>query len=91
MPKNEIMMTKATERTMSRKHTNLSRRTRTLRVGPWNMRGIHSKKEELEREFESAGLDVLIVTETKKKVVERWKRLGCSKEREHVSPEPNHP
>ena len=46
---------------------NLSRKRETWRVGTWNVRGIQDKDEELQGEFEMAGLDILIVTETKRK------------------------
>ena len=40
---------------------------RIWKVGTWNVRGINGKEEELDDEFGRVGLDILGVTETKKK------------------------
>lgn len=38
-----------------------------LQMGTWNIRSINGKELELSNEFEKANLDILVVTETKKK------------------------
>uniref|UniRef100_A0A1Y1M3Z3 Reverse transcriptase domain-containing protein n=1 Tax=Photinus pyralis TaxID=7054 RepID=A0A1Y1M3Z3_PHOPY len=38
-----------------------------LKIGTWNVRSIMDKEKELEEEFEKADLDILGITETKKK------------------------
>lgn len=38
-----------------------------LRIGTWNIRGLNGKEEELINEFENSKLEVLAITETKKK------------------------
>lgn len=40
---------------------------KTWKIGTWNVRGINGKEDELNEEFEKVGLDILGVTETKKK------------------------
>lgn len=40
---------------------------RTIRIGTWNIRSLKGKETELVEEFEKARLDILTITETKKK------------------------
>ncbi|XP_044766617.1 craniofacial development protein 2-like [Coccinella septempunctata] len=42
-------------------------RTPIWRIATWNVRSLQGKEEELEREFEEMGLEILAITETKKK------------------------
>lgn len=42
-------------------------RRKVLKLGAWNIRSIKGKEYELVQEFERADLDILAVTETKKK------------------------
>ncbi|CAH0558552.1 unnamed protein product [Brassicogethes aeneus] len=37
------------------------------KIGTWNIKSIQGKENELEEEFEELGLDILVITETKKK------------------------
>lgn len=38
-----------------------------LKIGTWNIRSLNGKEHELIEEFEKAKLDIIAVTETKKK------------------------
>ena len=53
------------EGTMSINYTDLDVKRDVWRIGTWNVRGMKHKEEELEHEFELAGLEVLVATETK--------------------------
>ena len=44
-----------------------------IQIGVWNIRGINGKECELEEEFSSNRLDILAITETKKKEQGRTK------------------
>lgn len=52
--------------TTNAKETDKNRKT-IWKIGTWNTRSLQGKEEELEEEFEQAKLDILTVTETKKK------------------------
>ena len=38
-----------------------------MQIGTWNIKSLNGKEEELIEEFEKAKLDILCITETKKK------------------------
>ena len=40
----------------------------TMKIGTWNIRSYSGKELEINNEFERAALDLLIMTETKRKV-----------------------
>lgn len=73
----KYMMTKAMDKdnpiTQSKKmqtNSNKTKQKKKLRgwtIGEWNVRGLNGKEEELLQEFEDQGLNLLALTETKKK------------------------
>jgi exonuclease III len=50
-------------------------RLRKMKVATWNIRGITSKKEELQVELQKRKIDIAVITETKKKKTKFQKTL----------------
>lgn len=48
-------------------------RKRTMNMGTWNVQGINTKQAELIKEINKMDIDIIVLTETKKKVVEQKK------------------
>lgn len=62
----EVTKTKQEDK-IGKEDTKEQNKKETLKIGTWNVRSINGKEVELVEEFERAGLDVLGITETKKK------------------------
>ena len=54
----------------SKENTLTKPEAKIWRIGTWNVRGLTGKENELADEFDKASLDILAITETKKKTEE---------------------
>lgn len=55
------------EKTENKEDKHRKTKTRSIKLGTWNIRSINGKEIELSEEFERARLEILVVAETKKK------------------------